>query len=291
MCRKQFVHCADHVLRHRPADWRSSARTGLAILLLAACAALSIGARAQDRSSEYTIAPGDNIRIVVFQNTDLTLETRVTENGTISYPLIGMVRIGGMRIGAAEQVIGKALRDGGFVRNPQVNIILLQMRGNQVSVLGLVNKPGRFPLETVDIRVSELLAIAGGISSGGADVVVLTGVRDDKPFRREIEIAGLFLDNRTPDDVKVASGDVMYVHRAPVYYIYGEVQKPGSYRVERGMTVRQALAMAGGPTTRGTERGLRLHRRAPKGTVEASSPEMDSAVLADDVYFVRESLF
>lgn len=269
----------------------TSVRGLLQTVVFALGAAFGVLAGAQDRQSEYTIAPGDNIRIVVFQNADLTLDTRVTENGTISYPLIGMVRIGGMRLGAAEQLIAKALRDGGFVRNPQVNIILLQMRGNQVSVLGLVNKPGRYALETVDIRISEMLATAGGISSGGADVAILTGSRDGKPFRQEIEIAGLFLDNRMSNDAKIAAGDVIYVHRAPVYYIYGEVQKPGSYRVERGMTVRQALALAGGPTTRGTERGLRMHRRASAGAVEASNPEMDAAVQADDVFFVRESLF
>lgn len=248
-------------------------------------------AYAQDKQLEYQIGIGDNIRILVFQNPDLTVETRVTENGTISYPLVGTVKIGGMTIPAAEQAIAKALSDGGFIQKPQVNIVLLQNRGNQVSVLGAVGRAGRFPLETFNTRLSEMMAIAGGIVTGGADVAILTGLRDGKPFRKEIDIAGMFLDNKLENDVVVAGGDVIYVHRMPVFYIYGEVQRPGSSRIERGMTVRQALAQSGGPSQRGTERRLRLFRRSADGKVESMNPGMNDLVQPDDVYYVNESLF
>ena len=147
------------------------------------------------------LGKGDSIRIVIFQNPDLTVETRVTENGTISYPLIGSIRVGGFTIPAAERAIAKALSDGGFIQKPQVNIVLLQNRGNQVSVLGAVNRAGRFPLETFDTRVSEMIAIAGGIAPTGADIAILTGVREGKPFRREIDIAEMFLDNKLDNDL------------------------------------------------------------------------------------------
>ena len=224
----------------------------LSALLFVLAAAIAVCANAQDKQLEYQLGAGDTIRIVVFQNADLTLETRVTENGTITFPLIGTIKIGGLTIGAAEQIIAKALKDGGFIQAPQVNIVLLQNRGNQVSVLGQVNRTGRFPLETVNIRLSEMIAIAGGIAATGADVAILTGVREGKPFRKEIDIAGMFLANKLQDDIVVSGGDVIYVHRQPLFYIYGEVQKPGSYRVERNMTLRQALAQGGGPTLRGS---------------------------------------
>ena len=67
----------------------------LSTLLLVFAASFGLAALAQDKQPEYRIGPGDAIRILVFQNPDLTLETRVTEVGTISYPLIGTVRIGG----------------------------------------------------------------------------------------------------------------------------------------------------------------------------------------------------
>lgn len=260
-------------------------------ILLIALAALASGARAQDKQAEYQLGAGDNIRIQVFQNPDLTMDTRVTENGTITYPLLGVVKVGGMTIPAAEQTIAKALKDGGFIQSPQVNISLLQNRGNQVSVLGLVNKPGRFPLETFNTRLSEMIAIAGGLSPTGADIAILTGVRDGKPLRREIDIAALFLDNRLQDDLVVAAGDVIYVHRMSIFYIYGEVQKAGTNRIERNMTFRQALALSGGPSARGTERRMRVFRRGTDGKVEALNPDLNDLVQPDDVIYVRESLF
>jgi polysaccharide biosynthesis/export protein len=245
---------------------------------------------AQERQPEYQIAPGDSIRIVVFQNPDLTVETRVTENGTISYPLIGTVRVGNLTISEAEKAIASALSSGNFIERPQVNITLVQIRGNQVSVLGAVNRAGRFPLETFNTRMSEIIALAGGIAPTGADVAILTGTRNGKPLRKEVDIAGMFLDQRLDQDIVVAGGDVIYVHRQPQFYIYGEVQRPGSYRLERSMTVRQALAQGGGPTARGTARGLRIHRRGQDAKVEVVRPDLDAPVMADDVLFVSESI-
>jgi len=266
-------------------------RRWLTGLLLVLGAAFATSARAQDTVPEYQLGPGDTIRIQVYQNPDLTLETRVTENGIITFPLIGAARIGGLSIAAAEQRIARALQAGAFIKQPQVNILLLQNRGNQVSVLGQVGKPGRYPLETSNTRLSEMLAIAGGIGLGGADVAVITGTRGGKTFRTEIDIASFFLKTAPQVDLVVAGGDVIYVHRAPTFYIYGEVQKPGSYRVERDMTIRQALALGGGPTPRGTERGLSIHRRGADGAIETLSPNLSDRVRPGDVLHVRETLF
>jgi polysaccharide export outer membrane protein len=262
------------------------------LLWLAWLAVFAMGAAAQERLPEYQLGSGDFIRIQVFQNPELTVETRVSENGTISYPLVGVVRVGGLTIAAAEQAIARGLAAGRYIERPQVNIVLLQNRGNQVSILGQVNRPGRFPLETVNTRLSEILAMGGGIAPTGADIAIVTGTRDGKPFRREVDIAGMFLDKKLQDDFVVAGGDVIYVHRMPVFYVYGEVQRPGSYRVERGMSVRQALAQAGGPTSKGTERGIRVYRRnAQNNAVDPLTPELNEPVLADDVLYVRETIF
>lgn len=248
-------------------------------------------AQAPEKQGDYQLGAGDAIRILVFQNPDLTLESRVSEGGTITYPLIGTVPIGGLTISGAEQKIATALKAGGFVQQPQVNIVLIQNRGNQVSVLGQVNRPGRFPLETFNTRVSDMLATAGGATAGGDDTLIITGVRDGKPFRKQIDIPALYLGDKTEVDMVLAGGDAIYVHRAPVFYIYGEVQRPGSFRIERKMTIQQALAQGGGPTVRGTENRLRLHRKNAAGTIEQISPELTDAVQPDDVLYVRESLF
>jgi len=260
----------------------------LAALLLLAPATW---AGAQEKTIQYRLGDGDSIRIVVFQNPDLTVETRVTESGIITYPLVGNLAIGGMTIPGAESTIAKALSDGGYIQRPQVNIVLLQNRGNQVSVLGQVGRSGRFALETFTTRLSEMIAIAGGISPTGADTAIVTGMREGKPFRKEVDIATMFLNNDFRDDLVVAAGDVIYVQRQPMFYIYGQVQRPGSFRIERNMTMRQALAMSGGLTLRGTERNMGVHRRAASGRVEQTVLDMNEPVQPDDVLYVRESLF
>ena len=260
-------------------------------LILVLSATFSLGTQAQDKLLEYRLGPGDTVRIQVYQNPDLTLETRVTENGMITFPLIGSVKIGGLTVSAAERVIADALRTGGFIKQPQVTVMPVQIRSTQVSVLGQVNRPGRYPLEAVNINVSEVLAIAGGIAPGGADVAIVTGTRDGKPFRKEIDIASMFLDNKMQDNLTVANGDVIYVHRAPTFYIYGEVQKPGPQRVERNMTIREALALGGGPTERGSDLNLSLYRRGSDGKVVISTPDLSDPVRPDDVIYLSGSVF
>lgn len=262
---------------------------GGALVLLAL--AFAGPAAAQEGPGNYHLGAGDGIRITVFQNPDLTLETQVGADGRITYPLIGSVKIGGLTIAGAEKTIAQALVAGNFLKQPQVTIVVTQIRSHQVSVLGQVGKPGSFPLETFDTRLSAIIAMAGGIAPDGADVVILTGTRAGKPFRSEIDVPGIFLYNTPQDDVVVAGGDVVYVPRAPKYYIYGEVQRPGSYRVERGMTFRQALAEGGGLTGRGSEKGLRVYRREADGRIHTITPGLDDAVLSKDVLRVGESLF
>ena len=240
---------------------------------------------------DYPLGAGDTIRIQVFQNPDLTIETRVSENGSVTYPLIGAVQLGGLSLAAAEQKIADALQSGGFIKQPQVNIVLLQIRGNQVSVLGQVNRPGRFPLETANTRLSDMLANAGGATPTGDDVAIVVGARNGQTFRKQIDIASIFLEDKLQDDIVLQGGDSIYVHRAPVFYIYGEAQRPGSFRIERGMTVMQALALGGGPTVRGSEKRLRLSRKAADGRIEQISPNLTDPVLPNDVIYVNESLF
>ncbi len=259
----------------------------IALIILAACY-LNIS-NAQNTSSEYRLGQGDGIRITVFQNPDLTLETRVSENDTVTFPLVGTIKIGGMTISAAEQAVAGALKEGGFIKQPQVSILLLRNLGNQVSILGQVGRPGRFPLETFNIKLSEILALAGGIAPGGGDVLIVTGARNGQPFRKEIDVAAMFLKNNFDDDIIVAGGDLIYVDRHPVFYIYGEVQRPGASRIERGMTVRQALAQSGGPTARGTQRDIEVFRRDAGG--KGVNVNLDDRVQPDDVFYVGESLF
>lgn len=263
---------------------RFSIGYGLALFLLASAA------KAQTKA-EYLLGPGDQLRISVFQNPDLSVETRVSDVGTITFPLIGTVRVGGLTPATAERMIAAQLRIGKFVVAPQVTVLVLTVRGSQVTVLGQVNRPGRYPIELTNTRISDVLALAGGINSSGSDTVTIVGTRAQKSFVKEIDIAAMFQEGRFGDDVLIDGGDVVYAHRAPQFFIYGEVQRPGAYRIERGTTVLQGLAQGGGLTPRGTERGLRLHRRDPGGRVQLIEPALDGTIQPDDVIHVRSSLF
>lgn len=273
---------------------RASLAAGLALCLglgSLPATAQPAAAPAAAASAEYRLGSGDVLRISVYQNPDLTLEARVSEPGLVSYPLLGSVKLGGLSVSAAEKLIADGLRNGNFVRQPQVSIAVLQVRGHQASVLGQVNRPGRYPLEQVDLRLSDLLATAGGVAGSGGDVVVLTGTRNGQPFRLEVDLPTLFSPAGRAQDVVVQNGDTLWVDRQPMVYIYGEVQRPGPMRLERGMTVMQALATGGGLNQRGTQKGLRVHRKAADGRVQVIEPTLDDKVQDGDVVFVRESLF
>ena len=243
-----------------------------------------------DTSRDYVVGPGDVLRITVYQSPDLSLDARVAESGLITYPLLGQVSVGGQSVSQVEATIGNGLKKGNFIRAPQVSVLVMQVRGNQASVLGMANRPGRYPIEVKGMRLSELLALAGGVAPGGSEVVTLSGIRDGKPFRLKADITRLFAGGEGDDPI-VLNGDTLYVERLPIVYIYGEVQKPGPVPLQPDMTLMQAVASGGGLTQRGTIRGLQLHRRNAAGKLEVYNPRMDDMLRAGDVIYVKESLF
>lgn len=247
--------------------------------------------QAQPAKTETVLGPGDIVRVIVFQSPELSVEARVSESGQINFPLIGAVTIGGLSTSAAERRIETMLRDGGFVIKPQVSIQTVRIISSQISILGQVGKPGRYPIETVDSKVSEMIAAAGGVAPGGADVVTLVGTRNGAQVKLDIDLPAILQAGRSELDVPVQNGDIIYVDRAPTLYIYGEVQRPGQLRLERGMTLMQALAAAGGLTPRGTERGIRVNRRDAAGQVRVLELKLADHVERDDVVYVRESIF
>lgn len=260
------------------------------IALLFFCATGIALAQAPQRA-EPVLGVGDVVKITVYQNPDLSVEARVSELGQINFPLIGAVTVGGLSVSQAQALIEKRLRDGGFVLKPQVTIQTTQIRSSQVSILGQVAKPGRYPIEIVGSKVSEMIAAAGGVVPGGADVVTLVGNRDGKPIKLDIDLPLILQQGRADLDVPVENGDIIYVDRAPSFYMYGEVQRPGQLRLERNMTLMQALAQAGGLTPRGTERGIKVHRKDATGTERVLELKMNDPVQRDDVIYVKESLF
>jgi polysaccharide biosynthesis/export protein len=234
----------------------------------------------------YILGPGDLIKITVFNNPDLTLDTRVSESETVSFPLIGQVKIGGLSTFTAESKIASLLEKGGYIKNPQVNIFVTQFQSKLVSVLGRVDKPGRYPIDRTT-NLADLLALAGGVLPDGSDLVTVVSGSS----KAEYDLQKIVGKTDTLKSVIISGGEVVFVPRAPMFYIYGEVQRPGSYRLERGMTVMQALAQGGGLTLRGTERNIKINRQNAAGVTMESLPALTDTIQQDDVIYVQESLF
>jgi polysaccharide export outer membrane protein len=260
----------------------------LRFVALACGLAAALHATAEPRE---TLGPGDAVRVTVFQNPDFNTETRLSEAGTIVFPLIGEQNFSGLTPAQAGARVADALKRGKFINNPQVTVQLVAVRSRQVSVLGQVAKPGKYPLDDATSKLTDILALAGGITPTGTDEVTVLVTRNGKSETRVVDVPAMMRTGDTKANFDIRGGDTIYVQRAPVFYIYGEVQKAGSYRLENNMSVMQALSVGGGVTPRGTERGMRIHRRNGDGKVFKLEAQPTDIVQADDVIYVRESLF
>jgi len=222
---------------------------------------------------------GDAVHVVVHQQPDLTTDARINERGAVTLPLIGEVKVAGMAPTEAAAAISEKYKKGEFLRNPQVSLSVTTVRSRQVSVLGAVARPGRYPLDDTSFQLSDVIAAAGGIAPTGGDTVVV--LRDGKEERVPLLGKGYTLKG----------GETINVERAPVFYIHGEVARSGAYRVEPNMTVMQAIAAGGGVTPRGSDRRLKLRRVGADGKLVEKDASLKDPVKADDVIFVKEALF
>jgi polysaccharide biosynthesis/export protein len=184
--------------------------------------------------------------------------------------------------------VAHALESGGFVRQAQVSILIEDYQSQRFSVLGQVAKPGQYPLVTKTNVMGALAAAGGTVNLIAADEATL--LRGDGTHVG-VDLISLF-EGDARQNLTIGAGDTLYVPKAAQFYIYGEVQHPGAYRLERGMTVSQAISAGGGLTARGTDRRVVAKRREYKAGKEKEVPLDDAdLVQPDDVLRVREKLF
>jgi polysaccharide export outer membrane protein len=241
-------------------------------------------------TAAYNIGPDDVLRISVYGYEDLKTETRVSADGRITFPLIGEVAVSGKSSMELEEAIAARLIDGGFIQDAQVSVTVLDHVSQQVSVLGYVNKPGRYPLDS-DSSIVDLIAMAGGIHDMGDSKAVVTRTVDGKPQKKELNLRVYLETTGSIAPFKMQQGDVVYVPKAPLFYIYGEVQHPGGYRIEPDISVVKALSIGGGLTLRGTENGIVIKRKIESGALQEIDVELSDPVLKDDVIYVDERWF
>jgi len=234
---------------------------------------------------------GDTVSLHVFDQPDMDGTVTVGDDGTVRVPLVGPVDVAGLSPAEAGLRIERALRNGKFLVSPHVTVTLTKSVSQLVSVLGEVTKPGRYPV-TTGTTIFQLLAEAGGMTPAGADAILL--IRSDPSGREEREVIDLkgYMDSKVsmPSEL-IKPGDSVFVPQAPQFYIYGEVREPNEYRLEPGMTVVQAIARAGGLTTRGSDRRIDIIRRSASGHERTFRAKQGEIVQPNDVIHVNESIF
>jgi len=248
---------------------------------------------AQDRGPGplVQLGPGDTIAVQVYGQPDMSSTIYVADDGTIAVPLAGSVQVAGLSPAQAGTQIENALKNGKFLVDPHVTVTVTQTRSQRVSVLGQVGTPGRYAIES-NTTIFDLLAQAGGVNSQGSDTIyVIRQEPDGKETRYPVDMKGLTNGFGTLPTVTLKAGDTVFVPKAEQFSIYGEVQTPGRYRVEPGMTIIEAIAKAGGITLRGSARRVDIKRKLPDGSYSTVKAKFGDLVQSEDVIHVKESIF
>lgn len=230
------------------------------------------------------------VELTVYDQPDLTTKARISQDdGSIIFPLLDEVAIAGLTPEAAGRKIERLLRDGGFIKAPQVALTVREFLSKKVPVMGQVNNPGQYMLKG-ESRVVDLITEAGGVRQDAADVIVMVSKQSGKTVRYEIDLLKFYAGDMS-QNLKVSRGDFILVPKMDSFYIHGEVKRPGMYRLQRGMTAMQALSVGGGLTDRGSLKGMRVTRQQADGKTKKIKVELTDSLQPDDVLYVKERLF
>lgn len=252
----------------------------------------------QEFKSAYVIGSEDIINIVVYGHVDLSAQAAIAADGAFAYPLLGRVPAAGLSTKELETQLAKSLSE--YVVNPQVSVTVVQFLSQQVYVLGEVRAPGPQNLVHAATLV-EILAKAGGpTSEAGGEVIIVRAARDksgtstptegtESGTTIRVEIERLMV-GEISRPIQVASGDTIYVPRIAFYYISGEINRPGRYRLERDTTVAKALTVAGGPTRFAATSRLKIQRVVAGERLEFHA-RLNDVLQAEDVLIIPQSVF
>jgi polysaccharide export outer membrane protein len=229
----------------------------------------------------YVIGVGDVVEIAVLGREEFKPRVQVQVDGTVQLPYLHSVMASNLTVIQLRERVSKLLRDGGYYVDPVVSVTVVSFASRYVTVLGEFANPGLVPVDRA-YRVSEILARAGGPRPTASDELVLRRATGEELIL-PIE---LLSRGGNADDPLVQPGDKLFIGAAPNFYIYGQVNAPGAYRVERSMTLRMALARGGGLTERGSAGRLSLFRNGKQVRVT-----LDTILQGGDTVVVGERFF
>lgn len=242
--------------------------------------------------NNYMVGDGDVLKVAVYGNPDLDATVRVSSDGTILFPLLGQVKIGGLNVAQVSDHLAKKLADG-YLVNPQVSVFVEEFRSKKAIIIGQVRTPGLYELSG-PTSVLELISKAGGLTLEAGDKATIkrkTGLGMAEEKMITVNLKDLVERGQASLDAPILDGDNVFVSKAEVFYVTGEVGRPNSYRFEEGTTVIKAITMAGGFSPIASKSRVRIIRKVNGDEQVIKSVAMDIPVLPDDVIVVPESFF
>ncbi len=261
-------------------------------ILIAVLFAVMVTGICASASQDYIVGEGDILRITVYDHLDLTTEARIGGDGTIAFPLVGQVKVAGLNISQVSEKIAALLADG-YIVSPHVSIFIQEFRSQKVTIIGQVNRPGLYELKGYTTFL-QVLSNAGDLAKDAGDKAVIKRKAvppDNKETVITVDLKRLIEKGDTSQDVPIIDGDSIFVVKAGMFYISGEVKKPDAYKFEEGTTVIKAITIAGGFTDKASKGRVKITRQV-KGKEEVlEKVKMDEPVRSDDVIEVPESFF
>lgn len=234
-----------------------------------------------DSNAGYVLGPEDVVDVNVLGQPEFRTQARVEADGTIALPFIGKQQVSGQTPLSLAEAIAARLKSGGYYTNPVATVTITSYASRYVIVLGEVVQPGLQPVNR-SYRVSEIIARAGGLKATGASHVVLRRMGGEEV---KLDFKKLAIGSQADDPI-VLPGDKIFVPEAETFYIYGQVNAPGTFAIQDQMTIRKALARAGGLTPLGSQKRVQVYRNG-----QANKVPLEAPVRPGDVIVVGERLF
>jgi polysaccharide export outer membrane protein len=267
-----------------PAFSQRSRRSRVVCLILAV--ALLLAAGGAPTAQEYVIGPGDVLRITVWGQEDLSKEYPVTLEGRVPFPLIGNVQAAGLTTTQLAKKV-RDLLEKDYLVNPQVLVAVKEYLSSKVHVVGEAERPGLLYL-TGPTSLLEVISKAGGLSkTAGRELVLVRGESKEGPSGVVRSTILLRLDVRkihagdVKENILVQNGDMLFVPKGSAIFVLGEVNKAGTFPLDKETTILEALTLAGGFSAMAAPSGVKILRRQPDGKQETLALDMSGAVPKD----------
>jgi polysaccharide biosynthesis/export protein len=259
-----------------------SAALVTATAMAPALPALAQSAALSTTQPAYVLGPGDGIQVIIYGQPEAAVTTRIKADGTVVMPFIGAVKAEGETNISLAKVVADRMVAGGYLKDPLVNIEVNLYASKTVNVAGRVGGPAIVPLDK-PYTVLEVLLKTGWVRDNGANYVYL-----NRPGAAEkrLEIESMVRGDAANNPL-LSPGDTIYVPDADSFYVYGAIAGTGRYPILPGMTVRQAITIAGGVTSSGSINKIVLLR----GDGKEVDAELSQKLEKNDVLVVKERMF